>query len=122
MALKLTFVFLLLAISLFSANSSPHFDITALADTGRGTGGLPTCNGLVGECIDQEEETMIDSDHARRSLFNRNQRYISYAAMRKNSIPCNRRGRSYYRCGGSNKVNPYTRGCSAITHCRRNLG
>ncbi|KAM0840869.1 hypothetical protein ACQ4PT_059357 [Festuca glaucescens] len=44
-------------------------------------------------------------------------KYISYAALRADQIPCNKRGQSYYNdCASQGKpVNPYTRGCSAIT-------
>jgi hypothetical protein len=50
-------------------------------------------------------------------------RYISYAALRADQIPCNKRWQSYYYdCGSQGKaVNPYTRGCSAITRCARNM-
>jgi hypothetical protein len=51
-----------------------------------------------------------------------NSRYISYAALRADQIPCNKRGQSYYQnCGSMKQVNPYTRGCSAITRCARNM-
>ncbi|XP_047319079.1 protein RALF-like 34 [Impatiens glandulifera] len=60
----------------------------------------------------------------RRSLFwKAMQFYISYGALAANRIPCPARsGRSYYthncyRARGP--VHPYTRGCSAITRCRR---
>ncbi|KAL0432512.1 UNVERIFIED_CONTAM: protein RALF-like 34 [Sesamum latifolium] len=49
--------------------------------------------------------------------------YISYGALSANRVPCPpRSGRSYYthncfRARGP--VHPYTRGCSAITRCRR---
>ncbi|CAH1424984.1 unnamed protein product [Lactuca virosa] len=60
----------------------------------------------------------------RRSLFwKRFGYYISYGALSANRVPCPpRSGRSYYthecwRARGP--VHPYTRGCSAITRCRR---
>ncbi|XP_057958166.1 protein RALF-like 34 [Malania oleifera] len=60
----------------------------------------------------------------RRSLFWRRMRYyISYGALAANRVPCPpRSGRSYYNphCGRhTGAVNPYSRGCSAITRCRR---
>ncbi|XP_059640937.1 protein RALF-like 34 [Cornus florida] len=66
-----------------------------------------------------------DMEEGRRSLFWRALRhyYISYGALSANRIPCPpRSGRSYYthncyRARGP--VHPYTRGCSAITRCRR---
>uniref|UniRef100_A0ACD5TEL2 Uncharacterized protein n=1 Tax=Avena sativa TaxID=4498 RepID=A0ACD5TEL2_AVESA len=49
-------------------------------------------------------------------------KYISYAALRADQIPCNMRGQSYYQnCGSMKQMNPYPRGCSAITRCARNL-
>ncbi|CAA2988966.1 RALF-like 34 [Olea europaea subsp. europaea] len=71
----------------------------------------------------QEEE---DDELNRRSLYWKSRaprrHYISYGALSANRIPCPpRSGRSYYtpschRARGA--VNPYTRGCSAITRCR----
>ncbi|MFS7947515.1 putative rapid ALkalinization Factor [Helianthus anomalus] len=60
----------------------------------------------------------------RRSLFWQRMRYyISYGALSANRVPCPpRSGRSYYThdCWrASGPVHPYTRGCSAITRCRR---
>ncbi|KAJ9177265.1 hypothetical protein P3X46_012501 [Hevea brasiliensis] len=60
----------------------------------------------------------------RRSLFWRRVRYyISYGALAANRIPCPpRSGRSYYTHNcfkARTPVNPYTRGCSRITRCRR---
>ncbi|KAL2476356.1 Protein RALF-like 19 [Abeliophyllum distichum] len=63
------------------------------------------------------EELMMESDTARRQLYN--SRYISYAALRKNNIPCNRRGNSYYNCNNRQKANPYRRGCTKATRCAR---
>ncbi|CAK9329011.1 unnamed protein product [Citrullus colocynthis] len=46
-------------------------------------------------------------------------KYLSYDALRKNNIPCGRRGTSYYDCRKRRKANPYRRGCTAITGCAR---
>ncbi|MBA0871930.1 hypothetical protein Goshw_002437 [Gossypium schwendimanii] len=70
------------------------------------------CHGHSGKCL---EET--DLDIHRRELSAR--KYISYAALRMNAVPCNRPGRSYYNCGIGQVANPYTRGCSVLTRCRR---
>ncbi|KAK1405752.1 Rapid ALkalinization Factor [Heracleum sosnowskyi] len=69
---------------------------------------------------DQEETGMIE----RRSLYWRSMHYyISYGALSANRIPCPARsGRSYYthNChSATGPAHPYTRGCSAITRCRR---
>ncbi|KAL5078906.1 hypothetical protein RYX36_007327 [Vicia faba] len=70
------------------------------------------------------EEDMDSDDFSRRSLFwSRVKYYISYGALAANRIPCPpRSGRSYYthKCyEARGSVHPYTRGCSAITRCRR---
>ncbi|KAM0822663.1 hypothetical protein ACQ4PT_071361 [Festuca glaucescens] len=87
------------------------------------------CGGAVGECgVDEDEEMGTGGGGAgealRRSLARKpTAKYISYAALRADQIPCNKRGESYYQnCASQGKpVNPYTRGCSAITRCARNM-
>ncbi|KAK1422031.1 hypothetical protein QVD17_24872 [Tagetes erecta] len=80
------------------------------------------------DAIDEIEIDNDDDDDitvaGRRSLFWKRMRYyISYGALSANRVPCPpRSGRSYYthdcwRARGP--VHPYTRGCSAITRCRR---
>ncbi|KAG6595448.1 protein RALF-like 31 [Cucurbita moschata] len=46
-------------------------------------------------------------------------RYLSYEALTFNNIPCGRRGSSYYDCRKRRRINPYRRGCTAITGCAR---
>lgn len=75
------------------------------------------CKGSIAECIAEEEEMEFDSEISRRILAQK--KYISYGAMRKNSVPCSRRGASYYNCQRGAQANPYRRGCSQITRCRR---
>ena len=82
------------------------------------------CRGSIAECLlaggDDEElglEFAMDSEINRRILATR--RYISYGALRRNTVPCSRRGASYYNCRAGAQANPYSRGCSAITRCRR---
>ncbi|CAH8328595.1 unnamed protein product [Eruca vesicaria subsp. sativa] len=90
------------------------------------------CRGTIAECSvsaalgDEGElfygggmgaEFEMDSEINRRMLANR--RYISYGALRRNTVPCSRRGASYYNCRRGAHANPYSRGCSAITRCRR---
>ncbi|KAL7127486.1 hypothetical protein ABFS83_14G256100 [Erythranthe nasuta] len=77
----------------------------------------------------EEDEEEGDGALHRRSLYWSSpsvapkRYYISYGALSANRIPCPARsGRSYYthncfRARGP--VHPYTRGCSAITRCRR---
>ncbi|XP_052181904.1 rapid alkalinization factor-like [Diospyros lotus] len=90
-----------------------RFDVDSLRARG-----VSACNGQVGDCIDDEEELMLDSVAARRFMEER-QKYISYKAMRANIVPCRRRGNSYYNCNQRRRMNPYNRGCLAITRCKR---
>ncbi|OWM71245.1 protein RALF-like 33 [Punica granatum] len=86
------------------------------------------CKGTIGECLlaysgggwdeDGSEELGMESETARRMLAGVG-RYISYGALRRNSVPCSRRGASYYNCRPGAHANPYRRGCSRITRCRR---
>ncbi|KAL1200782.1 Rapid alkalinization factor 23 [Cardamine amara subsp. amara] len=89
------------------------------------------CRGSIAECSisaalgdgdlfnggEMGPELEMDSEINRRIL--QTTRYISYGALRRNSVPCSRRGASYYNCRRGAQANPYTRGCSAITRCRR---
>ncbi|XP_010465683.1 PREDICTED: rapid alkalinization factor 23-like [Camelina sativa] len=87
------------------------------------------CRGTIAECSvsaalgDEGDlfyggaEFEMDSEINRRMLAAR--RYISYGALRRNTVPCSRRGASYYNCRRGAQANPYSRGCSAITRCRR---
>nr|ABS72341.1 rapid alkalinization factor precursor [Litchi chinensis] len=82
----------------------------------------PECSGSIGECATVGDEELdlefeMDSESNRRILAT--SQYISYGALRRNSVPCSRRGASYYNCQTGAQANPYSRGCSAITRCRR---
>ncbi|XP_022138618.1 protein RALF-like 19 [Momordica charantia] len=46
-------------------------------------------------------------------------KYLSYAALKKNIIPCGGRGMSYYDCTKRKRANPYRRSCLAIHGCAR---
>ncbi|XP_050373419.1 rapid alkalinization factor-like [Argentina anserina] len=70
---------------------------------------------LIGD-LDEELELQMDSEISRRILAT--SKYISYGALRRNSVPCSRRGASYYNCRPGAQANPYSRGCSRITRCR----
>ncbi|KAL0366204.1 UNVERIFIED_CONTAM: protein RALF-like 34 [Sesamum radiatum] len=89
---------------------------------------FPTQFHLESELAEEQaqEEEEEEEGLPRRSLYwNSPARkyYISYGALSANRVPCPpRSGRSYYthncfRARGP--VHPYTRGCSAITRCRR---
>nr|KJB45306.1 hypothetical protein B456_007G299900 [Gossypium raimondii] len=81
-------------------------------------GWIPTrspCKGSIAECL-AGEEFELDSEISRRILATT--RYISYGALQRNTVPCSRRGASYYNCKPGAQANPYNRGCSRITRCR----
>ncbi|OIV91737.1 hypothetical protein TanjilG_26590 [Lupinus angustifolius] len=78
---------------------------------------------LIGGDIDlitDDNEFLMSSETTRRTLQGR-RRYIGYNALRANKVPCGQRGRSYYNCQQRGRANPYRRGCTAITHCARNV-
>ncbi|CAN8326262.1 unnamed protein product [Cochlearia groenlandica] len=80
------------------------------------------CDKWTGTCIDRGENetsrTMTTENVLNRRILKAG-RYISYNALKKNNVPCKRRGRSYYGCGKGKRANPYKRGCNVITHCYR---
>ncbi|KFK31007.1 hypothetical protein AALP_AA6G056400 [Arabis alpina] len=94
--------------------------LVVVAESANATWGLTkSCvngQGCIGD--DDGLESLMDSETNRRQLAAR-RTYISYGALKKNNVPCSRRGRSYYDCNKRKRANPYRRGCSAITHCYR---
>ncbi|CAA7024719.1 unnamed protein product [Microthlaspi erraticum] len=80
-------------------------------------GSYASCKGSIADCIAEEEEFEFDSEISKRILASK--KYISYGAIRKNNVPCSRRGASYYNCKRGAQANPYRRGCSTITRCKR---
>ncbi|KAK4282784.1 hypothetical protein QN277_014118 [Acacia crassicarpa] len=74
-----------------------------------------SCEGSIVDCLNGEEFD-LDSEINRRILAT--SQYISYGALQRNTVPCSRRGSSYYNCQPGAQANPYSRGCSAITRCR----
>ncbi|XP_051145450.1 protein RALF-like 33 [Andrographis paniculata] len=67
------------------------------------------------------DELMMESESARRQLVGTGAGgYISYGALRSNSVPCNNRGQSYYNCRDHQQANPYQRSCTRATRCARN--
>lgn len=79
------------------------------------SGDLPWITPTTG-LVFGDEEFELDSEINRRILATSN--YISYGALQRNTVPCSRRGASYYNCQPGAQANPYSRGCSAITRCR----
>ena len=127
MYIRLSFALLIISLALSAKSSSSygrmHWSRTSFLSTVRdgSLGARQTCHGLLGECIGNKEETVMESDISRRALAGR-KRYISYGALKQNRVPCNRRGHSYYNCRAPGRANPYKRGCSVITHCHRFTG
>ncbi|KAF8031195.1 hypothetical protein BT93_D0408 [Corymbia citriodora subsp. variegata] len=111
MGLKFWAVFLLLSLAMVAESSPYSFNFVGAGDLSMS----------VGDSIGEFNEIMLDSEINRRQLAG-GRRYVSYGALKKNSVPCNRRGQSYYNCNKMKKANPYKRGCSAITHCKRATG
>ncbi|XP_057439354.1 rapid alkalinization factor [Lotus japonicus] len=74
------------------------------------------CQGSIADCMGDSSEFEMDSEINRRILATT--KYISYGSLRKNTVPCSRRGASYYNCRTGAQANPYNRGCSAIARCR----
>ncbi|CAH8357668.1 unnamed protein product [Eruca vesicaria subsp. sativa] len=74
---------------------------------------MPDRNGVVGE----EGQEMMPSEISRRVMMMRKQ-YISYATLRRDMVPCQKPGSSYYACR-SGQANSYSRGCNIITRCAR---
>ncbi|OIW13361.1 hypothetical protein TanjilG_02881 [Lupinus angustifolius] len=69
-------------------------------------------------CQDSIEECIADGDSKSHRRILETSQYISYNALQPNTVPCSQRGSSYYNCKPEASVNPYTRGCNTITHCR----
>ncbi|XP_027156154.1 rapid alkalinization factor-like [Coffea eugenioides] len=67
----------LIAESSFADYKEALFDIDSVIPSH----GIATCNGRVGDCIDEAEEMMLDSEASRRVLAQT--RYISYDALRR---------------------------------------
>ncbi|KAL0800651.1 hypothetical protein Bca101_055826 [Brassica carinata] len=112
-ALTILSFFLLISSPLIQAGFTD--DLKGLEWSSAGDHGSSGCHGSIADCIGAEEEEM-DSEINRRILATT--KYISYQSLKRNSVPCSRRGASYYNCQNGAQANPYSRGCSAIARCR----
>ncbi|KAK6254517.1 Rapid ALkalinization Factor - like 6 [Theobroma cacao] len=122
-SLSLLAICAILAVHVAVSTSSPTLDFVG------GDQFLPIkseCRGSIAECLmlsgdesssDFDAEFAMGSEIYRRILATT--RYISYGALRRNTVPCSRRGASYYNCQPGAQANPYSRGCNRITRCRR---
>ena len=122
---NLVLLLLVLAVAALSASASSiaggdhHLQLGILSSSA--SGGRGECRGTVGECGDEngeEGELGSASAEAHRRVLAGRAGYISYGALRRGSVPCSRRGASYYNCRPGAQANPYHRGCSRITRCR----
>lgn len=75
--------------------------------------------GLIEECDDTTVAMAEDSVSNSRLLMMLQRRYISYATLLRDLVPCNRPGASYYNCRAPALANSYNRGCQIITRCAR---
>ncbi|KAJ7545349.1 hypothetical protein O6H91_09G116400 [Diphasiastrum complanatum] len=80
-----------------------------------------TCDTSLGDCA-LDNEVHVDTE-IRRRVLNQQRIYISYGSLSADRVPCPpMSGRSYYtpNCNSAyGRANPYRRGCSAISRCRR---
>ncbi|XP_038991079.1 protein RALF-like 24 [Hibiscus syriacus] len=70
----------------------------------------------VEDCLGDEE---MEPETQRRLLLMQT-RYISYATLRRDMVPCEKPGASYYDCHAG-ESNHYSRGCEIITRCARGI-
>ncbi|KAL9236427.1 hypothetical protein vseg_011100 [Gypsophila vaccaria] len=118
MAIKLCLIVLILALVIVAEATSyndANWGMTRLSSGDGDLLAMRSCNGRVAD-----EKDMLDSESARRQLAGRRRR-ISYEAMKRDRVPCNRPGQSYYYCKGNAQANPYRRGCTYITHYARDF-
>ncbi|XP_047949194.1 protein RALF-like 19 [Salvia hispanica] len=73
--------------------------------------------GLVADSMEHLDQEMMMDDPIRRHLGSAG--YISYGALARNKVPCDKRGQSYYNCKEHEAANPYSRGCTRVTSCAR---
>lgn len=114
----LTFSFFITALTIIVSSStvvgaSVEDNLSWVPSTSR-----QQCQGSIAECMasSADDEFAMDTEINRRILATTS--YISYGALQRDTVPCSRRGASYYNCQSGGQANPYNRGCSAITRCR----
>ncbi|KAK1375328.1 putative Rapid ALkalinization Factor [Heracleum sosnowskyi] len=74
-------------------NKGTFFDLQLYAKTRS----FYNCDGTIGDCIDEAEEMMLDSE-ASKQILALEQRFSSYMFFDKEHVPCNQPGQSYYTC------------------------
>ncbi|KAG0498925.1 hypothetical protein HPP92_003616 [Vanilla planifolia] len=121
-SLRSAFLLLLLLAAVLAAAGGIH-GATGGAWESETESGNMTCSEGVGCGSDDEIDDAEEGEDGggRRVLVARRRRYLSYDMMKRNQVPCNHRGVSYYNCNHRGRANPYRRGCSYITRCSRDL-
>ncbi|XVF65331.1 hypothetical protein PTKIN_Ptkin09bG0239400 [Pterospermum kingtungense] len=74
------------------------------------------CTKKLEDCLEEQE---MESESNRRVLVMQ-RRYISYETLRRDMVPCEKPGASYYDCNAG-QAHPYNRGCEVITRCARGI-
>lgn len=75
------------------------------------------CSKGIEDCFTDAE--LMESESSRRVLVMQ-KKYISYDTLRRDMVPCDKPGASYYECH-SGQANSYNRGCQIITRCARGI-
>ncbi|XP_059286184.1 protein RALF-like 1 [Lycium ferocissimum] len=98
------------------------FDLKSVKDSNFEQMGKRGCVEKLKECstMVNEEENLMDSESNRRVLLMQ-KKYISYGTLRRDLVPCNTPGASYYNCKPPGAANTYNRGCEIITRCAREI-
>lgn len=97
---------IILQTHLFISNAIPIPSMNSEIDT------MLVRNSLIGE-----DEELMPSEISRRVLMTQ-KRYIGYETLKRDMVPCQKPGASYYDCR-SGQANSYSRGCDTITRCAR---
>uniref|UniRef100_A0A6N2MXH5 Protein RALF-like 24 n=1 Tax=Salix viminalis TaxID=40686 RepID=A0A6N2MXH5_SALVM len=115
--LYLSLLFFLTLFSVCNADSVLGLNsLEKTSEAGATTAVSRGCSSKIGECF---EETEMESEMSRRVLLMQ-KKYISYGTLKRDMVPCNTPGASYYDCG-ARQAHPYNRGCEVITRCARSI-
>nr|XP_009766091.1 PREDICTED: protein RALF-like 24 [Nicotiana sylvestris] len=94
-------------------------DLKSVKDSNFELMGKRGCSEKLNKCSEiVDEEDMMDSESNRRVLLMQ-KKYISYGTLKRDLVPCNTPGASYYNCKAPGAANTYNRGCEIITRCAR---
>ncbi|KAL3321569.1 hypothetical protein AABB24_039267 [Solanum stoloniferum] len=97
-------------------------DLKSVKDSNFNLMGKRGCSEKLQECSEMvdDEEDLMDSESNRRVLLMQ-KKYISYGTLKRDLVPCNTPGASYYNCKAPGAANNYNRGCEIITRCAREV-